>query len=292
MTVRPGDIWKIAALLVLIAGVAAYGVWSVLQRSRPPAPAPQTLTAGAPAAPFGTPAGVETTPRAQPGIADLDANSPPPPASTRDPFRPPVPTAVATPPQAPAYRVGARSRRTESPPVWAPPPLPQPGGPLGLAPAEVAAPPAPAIELKGVIAGDPAIAVVAVEGQTTYRQEGELVAGGWSVARISEAGVVMKRGRTNRILPVGHAMRAADPKAPDAPSPPAAVPSPRPTERAGADLAAPSASRPGRPLEVELPAPQPPTVRAAPASGPRVRRSVRRRGPRTVVRPHFAGRRL
>jgi hypothetical protein len=244
---RPEDRLKVIALCVAIAVVLIYtGVTVVPRLMRSPQAAPATPSMPGAEAGGGLAGGTQPPADSDQdriaGIremnqADIDVESGTPPAATRDPFKPPVPTAVAPPPGTPratgptapgttGQRGGARAAQNFVLPPGPGPTYTQfPGGTL-VAP--VAPPPTPLIELKGVIPGEPAIAVMTVDGRTVHRQEGERLEGGLVVAKITETGVVLKQGRKNYSLDVGQSVKPAP-----APAPGNVTPAPAPKNRGG-----------------------------------------------------------
>lgn len=231
MGIRTEDRWKVAALIVAIVVVVGYTVYNVKSRLSPKkgVASPTTTSAQAPTSPGGmltTPSSPssatgEATPARNPNPADLDVESGAITASVRDPFKPPVPTVVGPPTQPPPPAKPSAPSIAAKPsepvlPIWSEPGSRLPGS---IGPVLVPPPTTPVIELKGVIPGEPAIAVVNVEGQTLTRQEGEMVADGYFIAKITEAGIVLKRGKRNILLNVGHSTQPSATATPRAPTP-------------------------------------------------------------------------
>lgn len=263
MGIRPEDRWKVAALIVAIAAVVGYTVYNVMSRLSPRKGVvpPATTLAQAPASPgvaLTTPSGPssatgEATPARNPNPADLDVESGAITASGRDPFKPPVPTVVVPPAQSPPPATPPAPSVAARPPEQALPIWSEQGGriPSGIGPVFVSPPAAPVVELKGVIPGEPAVAVVNVGGQTVTRQEGEMVADGYFIAKITEAGIVLKRGKRNILLNVGHSTQPGANAAPRAPTPTPAPSGSSPPAQPG-----PSATvRPAAPPPEELASP-------------------------------------
>lgn len=265
MVIRPEDRPRIVLLSLAIVGVVAYMLIFVLPRlTRRRAMVAATSTPAATA--FNAPAlgpdlsGENVMARREQNPADIDAESSIPPAPSRDPFTPPVRmlTASAGPPPSVSRPPGKPVRPGPSPglPHWPPSTGSLQGD--GLSPAPVEPPPLPNVELKGVIAGEPAVAVVNVDGQTFYKQEGESLGQGLSLKKISEAGVVIQRAlpgsRKNYILAVGHALkaepgrRAAPPLStspvPTGESPSRLEPASRPPDRPPTEEASPRPAAP------------------------------------------------
>jgi hypothetical protein len=249
MTVRPAEKKWVALLSVLIVAVLGWIPYYLLVvRPRPAAPqqpatdpeAQKMAAAEAQkmaAAPVSAPgaASANLTPAQTNALLELYSDLNPPLPATRDPFKPPV--AAALPPEL-QDSPPTRSAQTNAP---APPPqntarepnyppLPDAFPPGRITVQPVAPPPLPTIELKGVISGEPSIAVVNIEGQTSYRQEGDTLPGNLRIARITEAGIVLRHGRRNIVLEVGHSTepsrQAAGSAAPEQESsaPPALTP--------------------------------------------------------------------
>jgi hypothetical protein len=66
--------------------------------------------------------------------------------------------------------------------------------------------PLPSVELKGVILGDPAIAVLSVNGEVLQLQVGETIAAGLKLAAISDAGISIQDGKKRISVTLGHMM--------------------------------------------------------------------------------------
>jgi hypothetical protein len=230
MVLRPADKKWVALLSVLILAALAWIPYYLLVLRPMPAAPEQPATdpeaqkmAATPPAPGGTTANL--TPAQANALLELNSDLNPPLPVSRDPFKPPV--AAALPPDL-QNNPPTRSAQTNSPsvlrqntarePVYQPLPDTFPPGPR-ITVQPVAPPPLPKIELKGVISGEPSIAVVNVEGQTSYKQEGDALPGSLRIARISEAGIVLRHGKRNIVLEVGHSteapQRTADSPAPE-----------------------------------------------------------------------------
>jgi len=328
MVIRPEDRPKIILLSLAIVAVMAYIVFTLRSRfvARSAAPTPVAVFVPRPAASSGATEAVTgsesggVVARRAPNPADVDVEGSIPPAPARDPFKPPVSTRVTSGSPRPSVPPRASVRPGPRPalPVFEYPGsgLPRSGD---LPPAEVA-PPLPAVALKGVITGDPAIAVVEIDGQTFYKQEGESLGHSLSLRKISEAGVVIQRslprGRKNYILAVGHSLPTGLPRTgtPSAPAPGASednappsrlVPTsdrspvtPQPAEAPLRPAARPLATGGNTPSHVSRPttssAAETVVRRPIRRRAPRKRRSVRRyrRPAPSTVPYHFTGRRL
>jgi len=212
MAIKP-DEWPKAALLILgivaALGFSGYTLWTL----RRPAPAaveaparaePGTAlraptAAGTPEGPAGLPGSYSQATQVDLG-AEEDYPIPPP---TRDPFRPPPGAPLPAGRKTPA----APSPRAPSPSVVLGSPLPgsqaAPGVPVPGPPAAERAP-RPVVAVKGVVASRPAIAVLAVDGSTVFRQPGELVAEGIRLRRVTDAGVLLRIDGQEVFLRVGH----------------------------------------------------------------------------------------
>ncbi len=292
----------------VIVAVLILGVWLWLPRLRgggetgSPAPSAAVTPAPGPAAPPAPASGDAALAERPIDLGAYDRDTPAGPAG-RDPFTPPLaartaqPTRVAYPVRRPL--TPAPRRTNDLAPLL-------PGGDLAVRPAGVPAPPEPPIELKGVIPGDPAIAVVNIGGEVHYKQEGDSLGAGLRIARITEAGAVIQRAGRNVVLDVGHTL----PQAP-APSPvvaPSPVPAPTP------HVEKPPVEKPTAPRAAERAASEAPanravrrssaseapdvTVSAKPKPAPVRRSRVRHRrvtSESSSDRPlegHFVGRRL
>lgn len=325
MAIRPEDQSKILLLSVAIVALTGYFIVAVLPRliHRDGDIPLVTREAGYSAARSSS-ASAGQVPGASVGefpsqspLADLDIENSPPGPATRDPFRPPAPVMLAKTEalRAPPPRV------TPPPTLWreqAPlntlPLLRDPSRPLlghgSLAPAEIGPPPVPLVQLKGVILGNPTIAVMSIEGQTFYKQAGERIAAGWRVASISEAGIVLKGPRESLALGVGHSTEGyqnrtnpvptTPPRSQDLPLTPGAM-ALRPLEAPPADppmepssrLAPPNAPpSPEVMLSASERASRAAVQRAEPPRRIARRRWVRRTASYSAFTPRFIGRRL
>ncbi len=238
-------------------------------------------------------------------VLDIDSSVPVP--STRDPFRPPAGIAGA------AIRVTG-----DTAPVRYDnrrPDMRLPGGlnrfegmesPLSIARVER---PTPTVELKGVIPGDPSLAIVNIDGQLFYKYIGESVGDGWAISRITEAGILLRQGQSTLDLQVGHTVKPAamPPPAPvrTPPAPrqrsatelvPQATAQPRATPLAAERVEGTNGSRPAKSSPVESPgqsATATPSVEAT-AALQVVRPNVNRISSRRISRSRysFSGRRL
>lgn len=232
MVNRPEDRPKVIALSIAIAFLILYFFFSVvpkvLESGKTQAPAPVTSAPHADATPPATPVGsISTgTPVAMATGAtgagrspslDAEANTTGGsfPAAPRDPFQPPVPTEPAGAPRSGVAPVKPASFHAAS--IIPTTPLPNIGAsisgagtePLKVMPAPP--PPLPDVTLKGVMPGNPAVAVLAVAGQTLSLQEGEEMSPGVRITHIAEAGVVLQQGKNRFILEVGHTLKSGGP---------------------------------------------------------------------------------
>jgi hypothetical protein len=220
MTIKPGDQWKAAVLGILIVGFGVYGYFAISSTlaknaSTPTTPVQQLSSADPIMRRSIAPES------AQPGIAggagriatdaDIEEETKPTPPVGRDPFQPPraVPVPASERGQEAATAQAARKNSSPKSPggsqiVLPPWPAAGSGGSLNVRPTPESTPSLPAVELKGVIAGEPPLAIVAVGGETFVKREGEFVGGGMAVAKITEAGVVFKQGKRNILVNVGH----------------------------------------------------------------------------------------
>ena len=136
------------------------------------------------------------------------------PIAKRDSFKPPVAGAATTPFGAPP------TLQASKPSVG---PVVQPamifpggpvGGPIGAAPIQ---PPQLNVELKGVILGEPSIAVLSVNGEVSERLEGDHLGGALVLKRISEGGVTIQDRNKSFPVTVGHFMPGSAPLAVNVP---------------------------------------------------------------------------
>src|SRR5581483_8285141 len=138
-----------------------------------------------------------------------DPNAPLTP--TRDPFMPPagvIAPAGMSRTAPPPVRAAAAPTTTPGPSVlpMAARPTAMPMAPTlrPLATAPIAAPPPAVIELKGVILGQPDVAVLSIDGQTFYKKEGDRLPDGQLLLRIAAGGITLKYGAKHILLEVGH----------------------------------------------------------------------------------------
>ena len=218
MSSKPEDRPKLIGLLVAIVGVFLYVLITLVpkltgaQTAPPAAPAPPPALA---AASVGTPGGntALTSPSGTASPLPNEESDKVPPAPAHDLFTPPqgdksqpLPGAPEAQPRRPVKAAAAISG-------------PAPTKPAGLAATPVApaapAPPAlPPVELKGVILGEPAVAVLSVNGEVVQRQLGDQIAGGLKLVKITEMGIVLQEGKKQIPVIVGHAMSTTIPQAP------------------------------------------------------------------------------
>lgn len=218
MAIKPEDRPKLIGLIVALLGVIVYVVVALVPRlAAAAAPAahvdspPPALTSASAT----TTAGQQTTGGdASAALPDED-NAPVPPAPSRDTFTPPAATVQRRAPIQPITPIPAPM----GPPVMQGG-MPQPGI-TGVGPAQVIAPPKPVlppIELKGVILGDPSVAVIRVNTEIVERQAGEIIAGDLRLAKIADVGITVQDGKRYVPVTVGHMMPGTEgPNAPVAP---------------------------------------------------------------------------
>lgn len=199
-------------LLVAIVGVIVYVLITLVPKltgaqSAPPAePAapPPALASASVSTPTGTAAANQQAATTAPLSDDETAAIPAAPA--HDSFTPPVGDKSHPPPTPPASQPAPAAKPAASAPNGA-------GGAAGGgAVAPPAAPALPSIELKGVILGEPAIAVLSVNGEVVQRQMGDQIASGLKLIKIAETGIVLQEGKNQIHVMVGHAMVAATPQ--------------------------------------------------------------------------------
>lgn len=145
-----------------------------------------------------------------------DVTKGPVPNVKQDPFKPPKGVPIS---ETGSRQSAPESRSSEPPARQNGPSLPRldvrdansSGMTMANKPMSVAPPPSVDIELKGLITGEPPLAVISMGGEVSYRQEGDVLDGGFKVAKITEAGVVLKNGRKNYIIAVGHTIKPTAP---------------------------------------------------------------------------------
>src|SRR5579884_4523182 len=235
MTYRPEDRKRLIGLGAAIVLVLGYGVVFIIPRAvgsshgtpRPAAPTivPASLP-GAQAA-VGVPGTAQPTPDKTAVAQDLSV----PPPAERDPFEPPVaarpvnrflaaPHLAPRRPAPPGPSVLPRDTRPKLAAIA--PPVP------AAAPTTSPTPPEqPVIELKGVVLGQPTIAVLRLDGQIFDKKEKERLRNGWLVEHIAETGVVLKAGTRRITLEVGHAWPPAK-AGQETPAPPTVAPAAEP----------------------------------------------------------------
>ncbi len=206
MAINPQDRPKLIGLSVALAGVFGYVLFALVPRlmaggggvshsDQPPPPltSVSATTAASPAA----------TSDASAALPDQDM-APVPASPVRDSFEPPP---AASHPAAPAQQPA--QVKPAAPTIVQPlgPGAPAPG-PIA-APAAPIAPPQPSVELKGVILGEPAVAVISINGEVVLRQVGETIQGAMKLTKISDVGITVQDGKRNVSITVGHMMASA-----------------------------------------------------------------------------------
>ena len=211
MSIKPEDRPKLIGLVAGLVGVLAYVLIVLVPRltaGAAPAPKldpPAALTAAS--APGQAPgAGTPAAGDASAALPD-DDTAPVPAIVARDTFTPPPATAPAPPP---APSPGMRPSPGPAQPLApvGPGPLvfsPPPPAPVQT-PAAPVEPPLPPIELKGVILGEPSMAVISINGEVVQRQVGDTVVGGVKLTQITDAGISVRRGKKDVAITVGHMM--------------------------------------------------------------------------------------
>jgi hypothetical protein len=227
MSSRPEDRPKIIALIAVIACVLGIVLFTTITRLlAAQSGAPQ---AGTPAAPLTTASATGTgsgTPQNLGGAsAPLpdDENDPAAPTSEHDSFTPPAGADLLSATPAPVAKPGPAAAPT--PPAFAKPagfgPGMPPPGSVSVVPV---APPLPMVELKGVILGDPALAVLSVNNEIMEKQVGDRITGDLKLIKITDAGILLTDGKKKFPVAVGHGMPSTAPQAmPATPSDVAAV---------------------------------------------------------------------
>jgi type II secretory pathway component PulC len=145
--------------------------------------------------------------------ATLGRTGPVAPYSDVNPFKPPV---EPTPPPSnppPTRPVQPSTNTNTASALPSGPWLPNTGAVRPSNPAPPVRqdePPLPLITLKGIVTGNPVIAILETNGQTQYRQTGETVTPGVRIGKISETSVVMElKGKRPVTLEVGRSIGGA-----------------------------------------------------------------------------------
>lgn len=161
----------------------------------------------------------------------------------------------------------------------------RPTQPVTVTPTKPVEPPLPLITLKGIVTGNPVIAIIETAGQTQYHQLGDSLAPGVKIGRISErAIVVQQKGKKDVNLEVGRSIGSAPQTGQSNSAPaPQTIPETKPatTEKPSETGTKPSTATTAKPAEVK-------SAPVAVADKPKPARKVRRRA--AVVR--FVGRRI
>lgn len=222
MKLNAKDRPKIIGLAFGILGVIVYMVFAVVTRLASYAPLPTTAPPPANNASMQTnpvPTPTPTNPTARnnngaqgpilnPPIDDLDPDQAIQPSS--DKFKPATPSKIEHPDN--PFTPAAKPNPSAGPPGKAVTPGNPGASPAGTVPVKLgpgAAQPAvaiilPALELKGVIPGDKAIAVFSINGETVNLQAGEAIDANIKLAKITEEGVTVKIGKKYIRMAIGH----------------------------------------------------------------------------------------
>jgi len=232
MAIKPEDKPKLIGLILGLVGVLVYVLIALVPKLMAGNQSNQHLDTGPPAL---TAASATTTTGTQASAGDAsaaipdddDLGVPPPP---KDSFAPPPttggPAAPGQPPLGPksgGLPIAATSAGSALMPIGIPGAQAAPGALAQGPPAPVKAP-LPPIELKGVILGDPAIAVISVNGEVVQRQVGETIVGDLKLAKIADAGITVVEDKKYTKVTVGHLMEGSSP--PAAPTQTAALAAP------------------------------------------------------------------
>ncbi|MEP6755680.1 MAG: hypothetical protein ABJA67_09280 [Chthonomonadales bacterium] len=218
MGIRPEDKQKAMAIGAMLVAVVIYFVVFVIPKLTAPAEKTGKSSSGSAAT-----SGPTTQVAAQVGAlvpqnpeskgSDLYADYEPNPAAGRDPF-----TALHVAPDE-AVKI---ARATANP-------LPSMGSNFGgannagMKVMPIGAPNWPAIELQGVMPGDPAMAVLKIGDQVYLKHAGDRLDAGVIISRITESGVTLKLASRTMVLDIGHSTQIERPGATPATNP-AAVP--------------------------------------------------------------------
>ncbi|MFN4032766.1 MAG: hypothetical protein ACK4ME_03975 [Fimbriimonadales bacterium] len=132
-----------------------------------------------------------------------------PPLASRDPFRPVLTVAQATPETNKIVRrelsTRPRAEITGNPPNV--PPMTLPGGAFGLQPAETPTnpePETPNYTVTGVVQGPNSVAILAdTHGRRRFVQQGDLLEEGWRVVSIERGKITLRKGKQQLTIRVG-----------------------------------------------------------------------------------------
>jgi hypothetical protein len=219
MAIKPEDKPKVIGLIAGLVGVLAYVLIALVPKLMAGNQSNQHADAPPPALTAASATSI-TTAQAPAGDAsaavpdDDNLGVPPPP---RDSFAPPPSVAKApnAPPPALGQKPGAPAVATAEPggglmPIGMPV---GPGGPPTPGTPAPAKPPLPPIELKGVILGDPAIAVISINGEVVQRQVGDTIFGDLKLAKIADVGITVVEANKYTKITVGKMMDGSGPPA-------------------------------------------------------------------------------
>jgi hypothetical protein len=219
MAIKPEDKPKLVGLIVGLVGVLAYVLIALVPKlmagnqsnAHLDTPPPALTTASATSTTAAqTPAG-----DASAAIPDDDDLGVPP--APRDSFTPPPTEGKPAIPGQPVLGPKSGGLAGAGPaPAAGLMPIGIPGGQGGpgalvQGPPVPIKPPLPPIELKGVILGDPALAVISVNGEVVQRQVGDTISGDLKLAKIEDAGITVVDGKKCSKITVGHMMEGQNP---------------------------------------------------------------------------------
>lgn len=219
MKTKPEDKPKLMAIGAMLVAVVIYFAVFVIPKltAGTPTTAPVAAASGSSSSASGITAPAVPQSPGSP-FADLYADFDPSPAAGKDPFAAviaphadePVQIAKSTVMPLPGVGQGFGSK----------------SGNLQVMP--VAAPQWPAIELQGVMPGDPAMAVIKMGEQIYHKHEGDRLDFGVMVSRITESGVTLSMAKKKMTLEVGHSTQIEKPAASPAAAP-GGIPTPTAT---------------------------------------------------------------
>ena len=211
MQIPPEERPKIAALSAGIVVVICLFGFTVVPRLLPRGPNGELLHGSTPTVAAARPPAVPTLPAGSPGSATPSAvvaeiPSPVPSATATDPFWRPLALSLLPP----KMSVAPVRKRDPGPSSSSTSGFGGRSGFVKVAP--VAPPPLPDVELQGIVQDETAMAVLAVGGQVRFLKAGEALEGGWFLARIQTATVVLRQGQREVVLTLGQTLLKETPQ--------------------------------------------------------------------------------
>jgi len=215
--ISPEDRQKVMLLSAAIVLVICLFSFTVVPRLMPHGPQGQLLIGGgsapvaasSPSAPTVTPANsvARTSPLVPP--TEEIISIPVAPSASTDPFWRPLALSLQPP------KSMFASAKPNVPPIGKTSPGTFGGrSGTGTPLAAVPPPPMPDVSLQGIVQDGTAIAVLQVGGQARFLKAGEKLEGGWYVAAIQTATVILKQGKREVTLTLGQALQKDPPPLP------------------------------------------------------------------------------